>query len=119
VVWVASVTVRVLGVLRLSLAVTAGQLIGSLVLDEVWPEPGTSIGISTVLGAVLTVIAVAVANLRTVPDDRGRAAELTGDEDDDGTVSETSGAADTTGAAGVSGDAGPAGTKRRPRLRRW
>ena len=70
VVWVASVTVRLLGVLRLSLAVTAGQLIGSLVLDEVWPEPGTSIGIGTVLGAVLTVIAVAVANLRTVPDDR-------------------------------------------------
>jgi transporter family-2 protein len=47
--------VRVLGVLRLVLGIVAGQLIVSVVLDAAWPEPGTSLRATTVVGAVITV----------------------------------------------------------------
>jgi len=57
----AAVVVRVLGVLRLGLAVTAGQLVGAVVLDRAFPAPGTSLALTTVLGAALTLVAVAVS----------------------------------------------------------
>jgi transporter family-2 protein len=50
--------VRVLGVLRLVLAVVAGQLLVAVALDAWWPEPGTSLRATTVIGAVITVAGV-------------------------------------------------------------
>jgi bacterial/archaeal transporter family-2 protein len=51
-------TVRALGVLRFVLGVVAGQLIASVVLDVTWPEPGTTLRTTTVVGAIVTVIGV-------------------------------------------------------------
>lgn len=56
---VAAVVVRRLGVLRLGLAVTAGQVVGGLLLDL-----GRGLGTATVASAVLTLVAVAVSSLR-------------------------------------------------------
>lgn len=60
----AAASVRRLGVLRLSLATVAGQLAGACVLDIVWPAPGTTLRVTTVVGALLTLVAVAVSGLR-------------------------------------------------------
>lgn len=57
---IAAVTVRRLGVLRLGLAVISGQLVGALLLDLLLPVPGASVGVLTVVGVVLTLVAVAV-----------------------------------------------------------
>jgi transporter family-2 protein len=51
-------TVKVLGVLRFALGVVAGQLISSVIIDAVWPEPGTSLRAPTVVGAAITVVGV-------------------------------------------------------------
>lgn len=56
---VASVVVRQLGVLRLGLAVTAGQLLGSIAVDL-----DRGVALSTVAAAVLTMVAVAISGLR-------------------------------------------------------
>jgi len=58
---IAAVVVRVLGVLRLGLAVTAGQLVGAVLLDLAFPAAGTSLALATVVGAALTLVAVAVS----------------------------------------------------------
>jgi bacterial/archaeal transporter family-2 protein len=60
--------VRVLGVLRLILGVVAGQLIAAVVIDVVWPEPGTELRATTVVGAVLTGFGVWLSG-RTPVDD--------------------------------------------------
>ena len=60
---VAAVVVRRVGVLRLGLAVTAGQLVGALLLDVLLPATGRPVAPLTVLGAVLTLAAVAVSGL--------------------------------------------------------
>lgn len=60
---VAAASVHVLGVLRLSLATVAGQLVAAVVLDVAWPAPGISLRPVTVVGAVLTLVAVAVTGL--------------------------------------------------------
>lgn len=60
----AAASVHRLGVLRLSLATVAGQLLAAVVLDLAWPAPGTSLHGTTVVGAVLTVGAVAVTGRR-------------------------------------------------------
>lgn len=60
---VAAVVVRRLGVLRLGLAVIAGQLVGALVVDLVLPAAGAGIRLATVVGAALTLVAVAVSGL--------------------------------------------------------
>jgi bacterial/archaeal transporter family-2 protein len=60
----AAASVSRLGVLRLSLATVAGQLLGGVLLDVVWPAPGIELHITTVIGVVLTFAAVAVAGLR-------------------------------------------------------
>ncbi|HSP36628.1 MAG TPA: DMT family transporter [Frankiaceae bacterium] len=57
----AAATVRVLGVLRLSLAAIAGQSAGALVLDAIDPAPGRHLTALTVAGVVLTFVAVAVS----------------------------------------------------------
>jgi uncharacterized membrane protein YdcZ (DUF606 family) len=54
-------TVASLGVLRLTLAVVAGQTCGALVVDLLAPRPTGLVGAGTVLGAVLTVLAVLVS----------------------------------------------------------
>jgi transporter family-2 protein len=60
----AAASVSRLGVLRLSLATVAGQLAGAVILDVVWPAPGTTLRATTVAGAVLTLVAVAVSGAR-------------------------------------------------------
>jgi transporter family-2 protein len=57
---VAAATVRLLGVLRLTLAVVAGQLTGGLLLDVVAPSAGRP-GIQLVAGVAVVFAAVAVA----------------------------------------------------------
>jgi bacterial/archaeal transporter family-2 protein len=59
--------VRVIGVLLLGLGLIAGQVLGSLALDAVAPARGDGPAVNTVVGAVLTLVAVAVAAL---PPDR-------------------------------------------------
>ncbi|MBG6217386.1 transporter family-2 protein [Arthrobacter sp. CAN_A6] len=55
--------VRSLGVLLTGLSMTGGQLVGSLVLDLVFPAPGTIIAVATVAGTVLTLIAIVLTTL--------------------------------------------------------
>ncbi|GAA5026919.1 DMT family transporter [Actinopolymorpha pittospori] len=57
----AAYVVRITGVLLLGLASVAGQLIGALVLDALLPASGTELSPTTVLGTVLTLVAVAIA----------------------------------------------------------
>jgi transporter family-2 protein len=57
----AAAVVHRLGVLTVSLATVAGQLVAAVGLDAAWPAPGTSLRAATVLGAALTVLAVGVA----------------------------------------------------------
>lgn len=58
---VAATVVRLLGVLRLGLAVVAGQLVGAVLLDALLPTPGSELALLTVFGAALTLVAVAVS----------------------------------------------------------
>jgi transporter family-2 protein len=58
--------VRVTGVLVLGLGLIAGQVLGSLALDVLAPARDTGPAANTVLGAVLTLVAVGVATLPTV-----------------------------------------------------
>ena len=55
--------VRSLGVLVTGLGMIAGQLLGSLGLDLVFPAPGTVVALPTVLGTVLTLGAIVLATL--------------------------------------------------------
>jgi transporter family-2 protein len=57
----AAATVRVLGVLRLSLVAIAGQSAGALVLDAIDPAPGRHLTVLTGIGVVLTLAAVGVS----------------------------------------------------------
>ena len=61
---VAAVVVRSLGVLRLGLALTAGQLGGALLLDLLAPLTDAGVELLTVVGVALTLVAVAVAGRR-------------------------------------------------------
>jgi len=67
----AAEVVQRLGVLTVSLATVAGQVVAAVMLDAWWPSPGTSLHLWTVLGAALTVVAVGVAaggrRLQAVP----------------------------------------------------
>ena len=55
--------VRSLGVLLTSLGLIGGQLIGSLLLDIFLPAPGSVVVAATVLGTLLTLVAIVVATL--------------------------------------------------------
>ena len=59
----AVIVVRITGVLLLGLGSVAGQLVMSLVLDVVLPTPGQVIVTSTVVGTLLTLVAVMIAAL--------------------------------------------------------
>ena len=62
---VAAVVVRRLGVLRLGLAITAGQLVGALLLDLLLPVTKAAVDVLTVVGVALTLVAVYVSGRRT------------------------------------------------------
>jgi transporter family-2 protein len=68
----AAIAVGEVGVLRLSLATVAGQLVAAVILDLAWPAPGIHLRVATVIGAVLTLVAVAVTGVgrraATVPE---------------------------------------------------
>jgi transporter family-2 protein len=53
--------VRYTGVLLLGLGMIAGQVIGALLVDTIVPASSGRPGWNTVLGAALTLVAVAVA----------------------------------------------------------
>jgi transporter family-2 protein len=59
----AATAVGEVGVLRLSLATVAGQLLAAVLLDVVWPAPGITLRWQTVVGAVVTLAAVAVTGV--------------------------------------------------------
>ena len=63
VVVVSLTAVATVGVLRLGLATVAGQTAGALVIDLVAPAPGEAVTVGTVLGVVLTLLAVAVSGV--------------------------------------------------------
>jgi transporter family-2 protein len=58
---VAALVVRRLGVLRLGLAVIAGQLVGALLLDLTLPVHGQGVDVLTVVGVALTLVAVGIS----------------------------------------------------------
>ncbi|MGY3380597.1 transporter family-2 protein [Arthrobacter sp. TE12231] len=60
---VGALLVRSLGVLVTGLGMIAGQLLGSLGLDLVFPVPGTVVAVPTVLGTLLTLGAIILATL--------------------------------------------------------
>lgn len=57
---VAAVVVRTLGVLRLGLAVIAGQLLGAVALDVVTPAADHGVAAGTLIGVALTFVAVGI-----------------------------------------------------------
>lgn len=57
--------VRFTGVLLLGLGTIAGQLLGALVLDLVLPVSGHAIALTTVIGTLLTLVAVSIAAFAT------------------------------------------------------
>ena len=61
VVVVGAAAVQTLGVLRLGLAVVAGQTLGALLIDLVAPAPGEQVTLATVAGVLLTLAAVWVS----------------------------------------------------------
>lgn len=60
---VGALLVRSLGVLVTGLGMISGQLLGSLGLDLAFPAPGTVVALPTVLGTVLTLVAIILATL--------------------------------------------------------
>lgn len=60
------------GVLIAAMGMIAGQLIGSLLLDLVAPAPGSVVTAATVLGTVLTLLAVVIASLPDLMRGKGR-----------------------------------------------
>ncbi len=62
---IAARTVASLGVLRLTLATVTGQLLGAVALDLALPGPGGRLPLATLLGAGLTLLAVAVVGRRS------------------------------------------------------
>lgn len=59
----AAIIVRITGVLLMGLATIAGQLVASVALDLLVPVPGHDIGVSTLGGTALTLVAVAIASI--------------------------------------------------------
>ncbi|MFC0582102.1 DMT family transporter [Micrococcoides hystricis] len=54
--------VRRLGVLVLGMGMIAGQLLGSLLIDVLFPAPGTALSSATYIGTLLTFVAVLIAS---------------------------------------------------------
>lgn len=58
-----AVLVRTIGSLLYTLGMVGGQVLGSLVVDSLFPTPGAIVGWQTVVGGVLTVLALGVASM--------------------------------------------------------
>jgi transporter family-2 protein len=56
--------VRLIGVLMVSLTIIAGQLAGAVVIDTLMPA-GRELSTATVIGAILTLVAVVLASSRS------------------------------------------------------
>ena len=54
--------VRVLGVLLFSLSVVSGQLAGAVLIDVISPTGSETVGVATLVGVALTVVAVAIGS---------------------------------------------------------
>jgi len=61
VVVVGATAVQTLGILRVGLAMVAGQMAGALVVDLIAPAPGEAVTAATVIGVVLTMAAVVIS----------------------------------------------------------
>jgi transporter family-2 protein len=57
---VSAALVARLGVLRLTLGTVSGQVVGALVIDAIAPTSGLKLTVATVVGALLTLVAVAI-----------------------------------------------------------
>jgi transporter family-2 protein len=57
---VAAALVGRLGVLRLTLGAVSGQVVGALLIDVIAPTPGLRLTVATVVGALLTLVAVGI-----------------------------------------------------------
>ncbi|UOQ56873.1 DMT family transporter [Leucobacter allii] len=64
---VSALTVRIVGVLSVMLCVAAGQALGGIVLDLLVPVDRVGLTAASVGSAVLAVLAVSIASLRTGP----------------------------------------------------
>jgi bacterial/archaeal transporter family-2 protein len=69
---VGALLVTQVGVLVAAMGMIAGQLLGSLLLDVVVPAPGSVVTTATVLGTLMTLVAVVVASLPDLMRGRGR-----------------------------------------------
>lgn len=72
---ITALVVKRLGVLVTSLAAVGGQLAGSLLMDVLFPAPGSSVTAATVMGTVLTLLAVGLASIsgaRSAQESSGR-----------------------------------------------
>ena len=54
--------VRILGVLLFSLSVVSGQLAGAVLIDVVSPTGAGTVGVATLVGVALTIVAVAIGS---------------------------------------------------------
>lgn len=63
----AATAVRYVGVLMVGLCSVAGLLVGAVLLDLVLPAPGHHLAVTTLVGAVIILVAVAVATLPVRP----------------------------------------------------
>jgi transporter family-2 protein len=59
--------VRVIGVLLLGMSSVAGQLTGAVLLDVFVPAGGTALSVTSLVGIVLTMVAVGIAAIRVRP----------------------------------------------------
>ncbi|MEJ1229892.1 MAG: hypothetical protein WDM88_03400 [Galbitalea sp.] len=60
-----AVAIPIIGVLLQSLGAVSGQLLMALLLDYVAPTSAATVAIATVVGTILTLVAVAVAAIRS------------------------------------------------------
>lgn len=60
----AALVVRTTGVLMLGLCIVAGQLVCALALDLLAPTPGHPLGLTTIVGTALALVAVVIAAVR-------------------------------------------------------
>jgi transporter family-2 protein len=58
---IAAVVVPLVGVLLQSLAAVTGQLVAALAVEALFPAPGTTLQLVTVLGTVLTIVGLAIS----------------------------------------------------------
>ncbi|NNC13510.1 DMT family transporter [Planctomonas sp. JC2975] len=58
---IAAITVPLVGVLLQGLAAVTGQLVAALVIEALFPAPGTTLQVVTVLGTLLTIVGLVIS----------------------------------------------------------